>query len=94
MFIIIGIFHSKGYRNKTYYARIISIIALLGLNTLYGLLFVPLDNFDNYLNIVAFIGLLIIFSLAYFRDMKRKKNSLKEEGTNLKFSWIKSKYEN
>ena len=75
MFILIGIFHSKGYRNKTYYTGIFIIIVLIGLNTLYGLLFVPLDNIDNYLNIIGFISLLIIFSRAYSRRPKIK-NSL------------------
>lgn len=64
--VIGGIFVVKGYRNKTFYLSMFTIVALLGLNSIYGFIFVPQDKLDDYLNLIIFIVFLIIYSRAYF----------------------------
>lgn len=79
MLIIGGVFVRKGYRNKTFYLAMFSTLALIGLATIYGFIFIPLDPFDNYLNIGIFLFFLIIYSRAYLRRHKAVKLPWKDE---------------
>jgi hypothetical protein len=66
MIVIGGLFVIKGFRNKTFYMAMFTIVALLGLNSLFGFIVVPQDKFDNYLNLSVFFVFLILYTRAYF----------------------------
>jgi hypothetical protein len=79
MFVVGGVFTRKGYRNKTFYLFMFSILALIGLISVYGFLVKPADIFDNYLSLGVFILFLFLYSRTYLLRHKAVKLPWKDE---------------
>jgi hypothetical protein len=78
-FIVGGVFTRRGYRNKTFYLVMFSIVAIIGLISVYGFLFTPVDIFNNYLNMGIFLLFLFLYGKAYLRRHKAVKLPWKDE---------------